>query len=304
MKVEFDLATSSGLVGPCVSLSPAFVSCETDRLTDVVLCPPHHLAPVPCCAVARTSLENGFSTRTAAALEQHAALVDLLREHGVRCHMLQPSPDLPDMCFTRDVGVATPFGLVALAPAMPHRQDEVAALTQACARWNVPVAQITRGTLEGGDICVARDGLLLIGMSGERSSAVGVEEFAAPFRKAGWEVVICPFHADHLHLDTIFCMLAEDQAIGCLELLDPAFVRAVGRHGISILPAPASAAARLGCNILSLGERCIIASDADVAVTEMLRKASYQVEVLDVSEFAACGGGIHCLTQPLRRSWS
>jgi len=278
-----------------------YVTGETDRLTDVILCPPYHLQAVPCCTVTRESLRAGFAISMDEALAQHAALVDLLSKHGVRTHMLDPSPDLADMCFTRDIGVATPFGLVALRPAMPHRRGETEALLQACARWSLPVSKIQQGTIEGGDVCVAREGLLLVGMSGERTCATGIDAFSAPFRAAGWEVLVCPFHTDHLHLDTIFCMLDRKEAIACVELLDPEFVRKVIDRGIKILPVPARSAATLGCNILSLGERRIIASAGDAVVLDSLKSAGYAVETVDVSQFASCGGGIHCLTQPIRR---
>ncbi|UYY76895.1 dimethylarginine dimethylaminohydrolase family protein [Sphingomonas sp. R1] len=299
MKANFD-----HLDGPSISLRQpdpvrSFVQAETDRLTEVILCPPHYLAPVPCCAVTRSSLEGGFTSCRSTALEQHAALTGLLRRHGVRCHVLEPSPGMADMCFTRDIGVSTPFGHVVLNPAMPHRRGEVVAHIAALNAARIPFRQIVRGTIEGGDICVAREGLLLVGISGERSSAAGVEEFATPFRDAGWQVIICPFHFDHLHLDTIFCMVGEQEAIGCIDLLDPAFVNAVRSCGITILPAPATEAGRLGCNILSLGARRVIASSEIVAT--ILRASRYLVDLVNISQFAACGGGVHCLTQPLQR---
>ncbi|MFC4595596.1 dimethylarginine dimethylaminohydrolase family protein [Sphingobium tyrosinilyticum] len=301
MKVDF-AAFDGGLVGrsPTTMMTSHAVS-ETDPLTDVILCPPHHLAPVPCCAVTRGALADGFMTDTDEAARQHEALARALERHGVRCHMLAPSPDLPDMCFTRDVGVSTPWGMVALNPAMPHRWGEASALSRACASWSVPVRRITQGTIEGGDICVAREGLLILGLSGERTSAAGVAEFAAPFGAAGWDVLLCPFDADHLHLDTIFCMVDKNEAIGCLELLDPAFVKALGKHGIRIIAMPSKLSSSLGCNILSLGSRHILASASDAIVATTLREADYSVEQVDISQFAACGGGIHCLTQPLRR---
>lgn len=301
MKVDF--GAFDGEVAGRFAVAPveSHVVSETDRLTDVILCPPHHLSPVPCCAVTRATMANGFATDTEEALRQHERLVRTLERHGVRCHMLAPSPDLPDMCFTRDVGVSTPWGMVALNPTMPHRQGEVEALLQACVGWNLPVRRISAGTMEGGDICVARDGLLILGLSGERSSADGIAEFAAPFRAAGWDVLICPFDADHLHLDTIFCMVDENEAIGCIELLQPAFIEAVREQGIRIMPMPAKLSSSLGCNILSLGERHVLTSTADPVVATTLRAAGYSVEQIDISQFAACGGGIHCLTQPLRR---
>ncbi|WP_287004908.1 arginine deiminase family protein [Sphingobium sp.] len=114
-------------------------------------------------------------------------------------------------------------------------------------------------------------------------------------------MLLCPFHADHLHLDTIFCMVEKDEAIGCLELLDPTFVEALYERGIKVIPMPTALSSSLGCNILSLGGRRILTSATDAVVTSALRKAGYAVDDIDISQFAACGGGIHCLTQPLRR---
>lgn len=302
MKIDFDGPRSGTAARVRHEYLNSYVLSETDRLTDVILCPPDHLAAVPCCSVTRQHIDLGFVPCVEEALRQHAAFVMLLEKQGVRCHLVPPSDAHPDMCFTRDIGVATPWGMVALNPAMTHRQGEVEALLNTCARWGLPARRISRGLIEGGDICVARDGLLILGMSGERSSAEGIEEFATPFHVAGWDVLICPFHSDHLHLDTIFCMVDKNEAIGCVELLDPAFVFALKQHGISILPMPADLAGTLGCNILSLGGRRIIVSAADDIVPTRLRAAGYEVHATDVSQFAACGGGIHCLTQPMRRT--
>ncbi|MEL0209323.1 MAG: arginine deiminase family protein [Novosphingobium sp.] len=300
MKLQFDTFTpfaTQAVGGPLV----ANASSETGRLTDVVLCPPHYLAPVPCCAVTRESLASGFALKADRAKQQHAALVRVLRENGVACHMLEPKAGLPDMCFTRDIAVATPFGLRLLNPAMPHRKGEAVALARTCREWGISVDPVDSGTIEGGDVCVARPGLLLVGTSGERTVPAAVESFAAPFRAAGWNVLVCPFHADHLHLDTIFCMVSPYEAIACIDLLDRDFVTQVEAQGIRILPVSPQMAATLGCNILSLGERHIIASEGSTEVITLLRDAGYRVTEVDVSEFTACGGGIHCLTMPLCR---
>lgn len=301
MKVDFEFGRGGFAGQPILPKVTSRIVSETDRLTDVVLCPPDHLAPVPCCSVTQRSLRDGFSVDPDMALRQHADLLRALRNEDVRCHILGPVPGLPDMCFTRDAAVATPFGLIALNPAMPHRQAEVDALARACQEWQIPLGRIIGGTIEGGDVCIAREGLLIVGTSGERSNIAGVNGLAAPFRDEGWDVVVCRFDADHLHLDTIFCMVDADQAIACVDLLDPRFVEAIEQRGISILPVPSASCANLGCNILALGHRRIIASANDGLVTDALRGAGYEVLQIDVSQFAACGGGIHCLTLPIRR---
>lgn len=96
-------------------------------------------------------------------------------------------------------------------------------------------------------------------------------------------------------------MLDRTEAIACVELLDPEFVHQVTDRGIQILPVPARSATTLGCNILSLGERRIVASAGDRRVIDTLENAGYAVETVEISQFAKCGGGIHCLTQPIRR---
>ena len=300
MKLDFDPFLGATAAPFAMTRTPYSIRGETDRLTDVLMCPPHFLAPVPCCAVTRHNIAQGFVASIDEAQRQHAELVRLLETSGVQCHMLTADPALPDMCFTRDVGVSTPWGMVALNPAIPHRQPEIDRLIQFLGASGTLVRSIRAGTIEGGDICVARDGLLLIGMSGERSTAAGIDDFSAPFRAAGWDVLICPFHADNLHLDTIFCMVDQNEAIACIDLLDPDFLAAVEARGISIISLPDSVASTLDCNILSLGDRRVVAR-MDGVVAPILRGAGYEVSEVDISQFAACGGGIHCLTQPLRR---
>lgn len=281
---------------------PFAVSGETDRLTDVLLCPPSHLAPVPCCSVTRESLRAGFSVSTGAALAQHRALARSLIGAGVRVHMLPARPDLPDLCFTRDSAVMSPWGLIVLNPAAPHRRAEADHLARWATAEGIAIAHRVRvGTAEGGDICVARPGLLIVGTSGERTCTTGVGAVAAPFRAQGWRVIVCPFDSHFLHLDTQFCMLDERTALACVDVLDDRFLQAVAAEGIELVPVSYKDGRRLGANILALGNRRILASDATPAVAQALRRRGFDVETLDIAQFARCGGGLHCLTMPLGR---
>ena len=275
---------------------------ESAALRDVLLCPPTYLAPVPCCSVTRESLRAGFTASTARALDQHRALRTALEEYGVACHILPAAADLPDLCFTRDIAAATPFGIVALNPAMPHRRREVDQLVSTLAAWGSPVAgRIAAGTIEGGDICVARDGLLIVGVSGERTTDAGADAFAHRFRAAGWDVLVCRFDPHFLHLDTIFCMLDERTALACTDVLDDAFIADVEARGLRLLPVSYKESRRLGCNVVSLDGRTILVAAGQDRIATMLREAGFAPVPVDISEFAACGGGLHCLTMPLAR---
>lgn len=301
MKLDFNTA----IAFPEYRQRPAFVQVrgETHRLTDVALCAPRYLAPVPCCSVTRESLREGHSTDIGRAVAQHAALRDTLHANGVRCHILPPAVGHADMCFTRDTAAATPWGLVALNPALDHRANEVGKIADwARLTLGENVRRVCEGRIEGGDVCIARPGLLIIGVSGSRTEAGGAADFAAPFEDDGWDVLLCPFDEHFLHLDTIFCMLDEKRALACFDALDEAFISAVAARGIELLPVSYEESRRLGCNVLSIDGRSIVSAAAAPRVAAMMREHSFIVHELELDELTACGGGVHCLTLPLRRA--
>jgi N-dimethylarginine dimethylaminohydrolase len=251
--------------------------------------------------VTRESLGAGFDTDTALALDQHRRLREALTRHGVRCHMLDPAPGLPDLCFTRDCAVVTPWGAVLLNPAMPHRRREVRYVEDYLRTLGARPIHITEGTIEGGDVCIARDGLAIIGVSGERTSAAGADALAGMFRANGWDVILCPFDAYHLHLDTIFCMLDPHRALACTEALPQHFLDALRARGIQVLDVRHAEARALGCNIVSLDGRTLLIGAGQTRLQGLLAKAGFEIVEIDISQFSACGGGLHCLTMPLGR---
>ncbi len=300
MKISFEEQGTAAIAGRPVVAS---VRGETDPLTDVVLCSPTFLSPVPCCSVTRERLREGFATSTEQALRQHRSLHDALSAKGVACHLLPAEAAMADLCFTRDIAVTTPWGLVALAPAMPHRSRESDHLARVARRWTAgAIGRIGTGTIEGGDICIARPGLLILGISGERTDEAGAEAFAARFHAEGWDVLTYRYDPHFLHLDTLFCMLDSQHALACTEVLDDALLDAVAARGITVLPVTYKEARRLGCNVLSIDGRTILAGAGTPRVSTMMRDAGFEVIDLDIEQFTACGGGIHCLTMPLART--
>lgn len=237
------------------------------------------------------------------ARDQHRVLCETLHRSGVTCHFLPPAEAMPDLCFTRDVAVTTPWGAVLLNPAMPHRAAEVDYVSEALGKFDAtPARRITAGAIEGGDICIARPGLLIVGISGQRTSRKGAAAFAEPFERAGWDIVHCTLDPHFLHLDTIFCMLDRNTALACVDVLDDGFLTALTSRGVKLIATTYKEARNLACNILSLDGRTILASAEYPRVVAILRQSGYNVVEVPISQFAACGGGIHCLTMPLARA--
>lgn len=301
MKLDF-MPGGGGQVPLRRRLDRCSVSSETDRLTDVLLCRPTFLEPVPCCSVTQESLRDGFTTSVPIAIGQHRALQTALERHAVRCHFLDPDQTMPDMCFTRDALVTTPWGLLALRPAADHRQDEADHALKALRSLGAPLAaRVRRGHAEGGDIAIVRKGLVIIGCSGERTDAQGADSVADIFRGQGWDVIIYPFDPHFLHLDTQFAMVGEGLALACTDVLSDAFLADLDARGIETIAVSYKEARALGCNVLSLGGQQVLAASDNDRVTDALRGRGFHVETLALDQFTRCGGGVHCLTMPLAR---
>ncbi len=278
------------------------VASETGRLTDVLVAAPAHLAMIPCNAVTCDSLAQGLPFSPLAAARQHRDLVRALREAGVDCHLAPPAPHLPDLTFTRDAVLMSPWGFIELRPRAGHRRAEPRHVGSALAALGIPqLGRIEEGAIEGGDVCLLRDGTLVIGRSGDRTDEAGARALGALFEQRGWEVIHTEFDPRHLHLDTLFTMLSADCALACPEALSDDFRARLGRLGIGIIPALPEEVAALGANLLSLGGGRLVAPACNRRLNRILERSGFEIVELDIGQFTRCGGGVHCLTLPLAR---
>ncbi|MET1110610.1 MAG: arginine deiminase family protein [Allosphingosinicella sp.] len=275
---------------------------ETGRLTDVLLSAPTHLAMVPCNAVTRESLALGLSSCPVSAGAQHRALVARLEAEGVECHLVPPKPGLADLAFTRDSVLMTPWGLVELRPSEPHRRGEPAHLAAALRALGVEsLGAVDDGRVEGGDVCLLRPGLVMIGVSGERTDEAGARALGRIFERGGWRALHTRIDPRYLHLDTQFTLVSSDCAVACLETLEPGFARTMAGLGIELLPATPGEVDRLEANLLSLGGGKVVAPAGDTRINRTLRRRGHEVIEVEIDQFVRCGGGVHCLTMPLAR---
>jgi arginine deiminase len=278
------------------------VDSEYGQLRDVLVSAPLHLEMVPCNDVTRDNLGRGIVCCPDAAAEQHLALVETLQAHGVRCHFVPPAPGLPDLSFTRDSVLMTPWGLLELNSRLAHRRAEAAHVAAAANVIGVPrLGGIGEGFAEGGDISVIAPGVVAIGFSGDRTDEAGARAVAAVFEAHKWQVIYCRFSSRYLHLDTLFTMVDRDRAVACVEELDVSFLFALVELGIELIPVPRDEILRLGANLVSLGEGRVLSAADNVRVNGLLTRMGYDVVPVEVSQFTRCGGGIHCLTNPLFR---
>ena len=278
---------------------------ETGRLTDVLLSPPTHLAMVPCNAVTRDSLARGLASCAASAGLQHRALVSRLEAAGISCHLVPPKAGLSDLAFTRDALFLTPWGPVLMRPSEPHRRGEPAHLAEALGHLGIAtLGAVGEGRVEGGDVCLLRPGLVMIGISGERTDETGARALGSIFERRGWRALYTRIDPRYLHLDTQFSLVSTNRAVACLDTLESGFAATMAGLGIELIAATPDEVDRLEANLLCLGGCRVVAPAGNSRINRLLRRLGHDLIEVEIDQFVRCGGGVHCLTMPLARAVS
>ncbi len=284
--------------------APRFgVDSEYGLLQSVLLADPRHLALVPCNSVSIEAARQGRSACPERAVRQHAGLVAALRSEGVEVRLVPADTGLPDLAFTRDTSLMTPWGLIGLRPGAAHRVREVDVVLESARAAGVPVlGRVEHGRIEGGDVAILRPGVVLIGISGERTDEAGAEALGNIFRRKGWKVLTYRFDPHFLHLDTLLCLADRGLAMACTDVLEEPLLTRLAQLGVDLMPVSYKEARRLGCNLLSLGDKRVVTAGTCSRLDAELAVRGYRAIAVDLSEFTLCGGGVHCLTMPLRRA--
>jgi N-dimethylarginine dimethylaminohydrolase len=278
------------------------VDSEHGRLLDVLLCKPDNFRWLPTSAISRATLESGASFDPAAAQSQHAEMVAVYEEAGVRCHYLEPDPALAYQVFTRDSSAMGPRGPVITQLNQWWRRGEYAAAIRFYAGRGIAIrGMITAASLEGGDVIIVEPGSVLIGFGESRTLEPAARQLADWFEEDGWEARLQPIPDRFVHLDVLVSVLAEKLAAVCTEALPSGAVEWLRGKGFEIIEVSAEEAITLGVNAISLGGDRVLSAAGAGELNEALRARGLTVHDPDLSLFTLGGGGAHCLAQALRR---
>jgi N-dimethylarginine dimethylaminohydrolase len=280
------------------------------RLRRVLVCSPRSAGWDRAERLARWR-ELGFlhAPEFATAQAQHEALCRELAEAGAEVMELAPADDLSlDAVYTHDASLPTDFGLVAMRPGKTNRVPESERQRSFCEAAGIAtLARIGHpGTTEAGDMVWLDSRTLLIG-HGYRTNADGIRQMREALAPRGVEVVSAPLPygpgpSACLHLMSLISLLDEETALVDLPWLAVETVELLKGRAYQLVEIDYAERDTLACNVLSLGNKRLLAIEESGKTNRKLREAGFDVRTFPGSEICINGsGGPTCLTRPLLR---
>jgi arginine deiminase len=244
------------------------------------------------------------------ASREHAQLVSLLHAAGARALFLpEDSRTGIDSLYAHDPVLITDAGAILLQTGKVARRGEGPAFADALKSWGVPILGSIDGdaTAEAGDMIWLDSRTLIVGR-GFRTNSKGIERLTGILGPLGVSVVGVPLPYwngpdDVLHLMSFISLLDSDLAVVYRRLLPVTLYELLQEREVDLVDVPDEEYMTLGCNVLAVGPRQLIAVAGNPVTLSRLRAAGCSVSEFAGSEICIPGaGGPTCLTRPLLRA--
>jgi dimethylargininase len=217
-------------------------------------------------------------------LVEHRAYVVALEACGVAVEILPALLEHPDSVFVEDPAFVLSEGAILLRPGAPGRFAEPATLAPALHRHFARVAEVDDGFVDGGDILVLPDEIL-IGLSA-RTDETGARRFSELAGDLGRRSRIVETPVGLLHLKT-GCALIDDRTMIATPALAPLF------SGYEVLIPPAGEAA--AANLVRVNDRVLMGAGFPKTAA-FLAARGLDVVAIDASEIARIDAGLSCMS--------
>lgn len=245
----------------------------------------------------------------ALAQSQHDHLCGILEDAGAEVIRMGASPSVTlDAVYAHDASLPTDFGVLLMHPGKANRVSEAQAQRDFLGTAGIHVlGEITApGNTEAGDIVWLDSHTLLVG-HGYRTNPAGITQMGEMLKPHGVKVLTAPLPygpgpSACLHLMSLISLLDENTVLVDLPWLAVETVELLKSCGYRFIEIEYSERDTLACNVLSLGEKRLVAIETNAKTNARLRAAGFEVFTFPGSEICINGsGGPTCLTRPLLR---
>ena len=243
------------------------------------------------------------------AQSQHEALCGILESSGADIVQMAPSRSLTlDAVYAHDASLPTDFGVILMNPGKPNRVPEARAQRDFLATVGVrTLGEVTAtGNTEAGDNVWLDPQTLLVG-HGYRTNPAGIAQMREMLKPHGVELLTAPLPygpgpSACLHLMSLISLLDENTALVDLPWLAVETVELLKARGYRFVEIDYSERDTMACNVLSLGQKRLVAIEVNKKTNQRMRDAGFEVYTFRGSEICINGsGGPTCLTRPLLR---
>ncbi len=245
----------------------------------------HALVRPPGASFARALSSTNAAIDVALAHMQHAEYCQALMEAGLTVERLPSDERFPDSCFMQDPAVVIAGRAIIGRLAAASRQGEEEALAEVLGSRFPLVRLIPPATLEGGDVLILPD-RIVVGQS-HRTNAAGVAQLAVALAGTGLPVYAAPVEP-YLHLLTVVTQIGD----GLLLALD-GWPLPAPLADLEVLRAPQAESD--AANVLGVGEHVIMPAGCP-RTAAMLAARGFEVLCAPITEFAKADGGVTCLS--------
>jgi dimethylargininase len=240
--------------------------------------------------------------------DEHDALCAALASAGADVVVgTAPADGNPDTIYAFDPAIVTDIGAILLRSGKEMRRGEVDSMAADLEAAGVPIAARLEppALAEGGDTLWLDEGTLVVGV-GYRTNEAGVRAL----RQALPDVDVVAFDLPHwhgraevLHLLSLISPVADDLALVHLPLMPTRLVELLEQRGIGLVEVAPREWDTLGCNVLALAPRVVLAVEGNPETRRRLEDAGVEVLTFPGDDLCRKGdGGPTCLTRPLLRA--
>ena len=110
---------------------------------------------------------------------------------------------------------------------------------------------------------------------------------------------LAPIDSRFYHLDTCFCPLDATTVLAATGAFSQGSARVIRELVPNLIEVPVEVAAGFACNAMPVGEH-VVSSLTIGQLADPLRAAGFTTLPLAMGEFLKAGGGVRCLSLPLR----